>query len=151
MNKRSRIRTSVVAAMLALGMAGSALAQDEWHGHRDRYSRHDQDGPRYSQRYDRDHDQDGPRYSQRYERDHHYSQRGRWEARDDHRRWEERRAWRRGGYLPPVYRGHYQEVGDWRAHRLQAPPSGYHWVSANGDLVLAAIATGLIAHIIASN
>lgn len=137
MNKRSRIRTSVVAAMLALGMAGSALAHDDGYGHRDRHSRHDQDGPRYSQRYDRDHD---------------HERRGRWEARnDDHRRWDEHRAWRRGGYLPPIYRGHYQEVGDWRAHRLQAPPSGYHWVSANGDFVLAAIATGLIAQIIASN
>ena len=137
MTKRSRIRTSVVAAMLALGMAGSALAHDDGYGHRDRHSRHDQDAPRYAQRYDRDHD---------------HERRGRWEARnDDHRRWDEHRAWRRGGYLPPTYSGHYQEVGDWRAHRLQTPPSGYHWVSANGDFVLAAIATGLIAQIIASN
>ena len=63
---------------------------------------------------------------------------------------QKNRGWQRGGYLPPTYRGHYSEVGDWRARRLQAPPSGYHWVSANGNLVLAAIATGLIAQIIAS-
>ena len=132
MNKRSRFRTSVVAAMLALGMAGSALAHDDGYGYRDR---RDQDGPGYSQRFDRGHDR-----------------RGHWEARSDDRRGsDEHRAWRRGGYLPPVYRGHYPEVGDWRARRLQAPPSGYHWVSANGDFVLAAIATGLIAQIIASN
>ena len=134
MNKRSRIRTNAIAAMLALGMTGSALAHDgPWgeRGHRDH------DGRGYSQRFERDHDRYG------YHRE-------AW--RDDHRRhWDERRAWRRGGYLPPVYRGHYHEVRDWRTHRLQAPPSGYHWVSANGDFVLAAIATGLIAQIIASN
>jgi len=130
-NKRIKTRTSIVAAVLALGMAGSALARDDGYGHRDR---RDDDGPRHSQRFDRDHDR-----------------RGHWEARDnDHRRWDDRRNWRRGGYLPPTYRGHYHEVSDWRAHRVQAPPSGYHWVSANGDLVLAAIATGLIAQIIAS-
>ncbi len=132
-NKRIKTRTSIVAAVLALGMAGSALARDDGYGHRDR---HDDDGPRHSQRFDRDHDR-----------------RGQWDARgDDHRRWngDEHRTWRRGSYLPPTYRGHYNEVSDWRAHRVQAPPSGYHWVSANGDLVLAAIATGLIAQIIAS-
>lgn len=130
-NKRNRTRTSIVAAVLALGMAGSALARDDGYGHR---GRHD-DGPRHSQRFDRDHDR-----------------RGHWDARaDDHRRWDDRRNWRRGGYLPPTYRGHYHEVSDWRAHRVQAPPSGYHWVSADGNLVLAAIATGLIAQIIASN
>lgn len=131
-NKRIRTRTSIVAAVLALGMAGSALARDDGYGHR---GRHDDDGPRHSQRFDRDHDR-----------------RGHWDARgDDHRRWDDRRNWRRGGYLPPTYRGHYHEVSDWRAHRVQAPPSGYHWVSADGNLVLAAIATGLIAQIIASN
>lgn len=137
-NKRINTRTSIVAAVLALGMAGSALAHDDGYGHRGRY---EHGGSRHSQQFDRDHDR-----------------RGHWEARDnDHRRWDDRRNWndhrnwRRGGYLPPTYRGHYNEVSDWRAHRLQAPPSGYHWVSANGDLVLAAIATGLIAQIIASN
>jgi Ni/Co efflux regulator RcnB len=136
-NKRISTRTSIVAAVLAFGMVGSALARDDGYGHRDRG---DDDGPRHTQRFDRDHDR-----------------RGHWEARDnvhrrwdDHRRWDEHRNWRRGGYLPPTYRGHYREVRDWRDHRLQAPPSGYHWVSADGNLVLAAIATGLIAQIIAS-
>jgi len=34
---------------------------------------------------------------------------------------------------------------------LQQPPRGYHWVGVNGDYVLAAIATGVIAQIVLSN
>lgn len=130
-NKYSRIRTSAFAAVLALGMAGSALAQDR--GHRDHDRRWD-DGPRHSQRFEREHDRRG------------------WEHRREAGRghWDGHREWRRGGYLPYAYRGHQYEVRDWRAYRLQAPPSGYHWVNTDGNFVLAAIATGLIAQIIAS-
>ncbi|OYX46794.1 MAG: hypothetical protein B7Y90_14530 [Alphaproteobacteria bacterium 32-64-14] len=39
----------------------------------------------------------------------------------------------------------YREV-DYRAHRLKEPPRGYHYVRDDntGEIVLAAIATGLI-------
>ncbi len=136
MNKRSSFRTSAVAAVMALCMAGSAMAQDGRWG--DSHRRSD-DGPRYAQRHDRG---DDHRRDQRHDYRH--------DDRRDHRQWEGHRGWQRGGYLPPAYRGHGYEVRDWRAQRLQAPPSGYHWVSADGNLVLAAIATGLIAQIIAS-
>ena len=52
--------------------------------------------------------------------------------------------WQRGGRLPREYRGHRYEVADWHARHLSPPPRGYHWVEANGDYVLAAIATGVI-------
>jgi len=39
-------------------------------------------------------------------------------------------------------------VNDWRARRWAPPPAGYHYVQAGSDVVLAAIATGLIASII---
>ena len=51
---------------------------------------------------------------------------------------------RRGGRLPPEYRSRQYVVDDWRAHRLQPPPRGYHWVQTGGDYVLVAIATGVI-------
>jgi Ni/Co efflux regulator RcnB len=57
-------------------------------------------------------------------------------------------AWYRGDHLPPQYRSHQYVVDDWRAHHLNAPPHGYHWVQAGGDYVLAAIATGVIASIL---
>ena len=55
--------------------------------------------------------------------------------------------WQRGermGYndwrnAPPV---------DYRAHHLRRPPRGYEWRESNGQYVLAAVATGLIASII---
>ena len=57
--------------------------------------------------------------------------------------------WRRGGRVPPEYRGGNYVVNDWRNYRLQQPPRGYQWVGVGGDFVLAAIATGVIANIIA--
>ena len=57
-------------------------------------------------------------------------------------------SWYRGDRLPPEYRSRHYVVDDWRGHHLSAPPSGYHWVQAGGDYVLAAIATGVIAAIL---
>jgi Ni/Co efflux regulator RcnB len=59
-------------------------------------------------------------------------------------------AFYRGGRLPPEYHNRQYVVDDWRAHRLSAPPRGYHWVQAGGDYVLVAIATGVIASILLS-
>jgi Ni/Co efflux regulator RcnB len=39
-------------------------------------------------------------------------------------------------------------VIDYRANHLRAPPPGYEWREVNGQYVLAAVATGLIASII---
>lgn len=60
------------------------------------------------------------------------------------------KAWRKGDRLG-YYNTRYVEVDYRRAH-LKAPPRGYHYVkSDNGEIILAAIAGGLIAAIIAGN
>jgi Ni/Co efflux regulator RcnB len=61
--------------------------------------------------------------------------------------------WSRGDRLPTEYRNNNQYVvSDWKNNHLRKPPSGYHWVQANNQYVLAAVATGLITDIImASN
>ena len=60
------------------------------------------------------------------------------------------RDWRRGQRLPAYYRSHYQEV-DYRSHRLPPPRRGYHYVQDDtGKILLVAVATGLIASIIAN-
>ncbi|HEY7800818.1 MAG TPA: RcnB family protein, partial [Hyphomonadaceae bacterium] len=60
------------------------------------------------------------------------------------------KPWKRGDRLG-YYNGRYREV-DYRAYRMKAPPRGYHYVQDDkGDIILAAIATGLIAAIIANN
>jgi Ni/Co efflux regulator RcnB len=58
--------------------------------------------------------------------------------------------WRKGDRLPASYRDRNYVVDDWRSHGLSAPPRGYHWVGVNGDYVLAAVATGVIASILTS-
>jgi len=60
------------------------------------------------------------------------------------------RPWQRGESLG-YYNQRYQEV-DYRAYNLQPPPRGYRWVQDDsGDLIMAALAGGLIAAIIANN
>ncbi len=59
-------------------------------------------------------------------------------------RW--RGAWHRGGYVPASYRRFY--VQDYGYYGLRAPGPGYRWVYANGNFVLMALASGLIADVI---
>jgi Ni/Co efflux regulator RcnB len=55
-------------------------------------------------------------------------------------------GWRRGAYVPRAYRHYY--VSDYGYYGLRAPPPGYRWVYADGNFVLMALATGLIADVI---
>ena len=59
--------------------------------------------------------------------------------------------WHKGDRIPDSYRDKRYEVTDWRARHLSAPPAGYHWVNVNGDFVLAAVATGVIADLLLNN
>jgi Ni/Co efflux regulator RcnB len=56
--------------------------------------------------------------------------------------------WHKGERLPAEYRDHNYVVDDWREHGLHQPPRGYQWVGVNGDYVLAAVATGVIASVL---
>ncbi|KQW71384.1 hypothetical protein ASE17_00310 [Phenylobacterium sp. Root77] len=55
-------------------------------------------------------------------------------------------AWRRGGHLPPYYRGYV--VNDYHRYHLRQPPRGYAWYRVGDDYLLAALATGIIFDII---
>ena len=79
-----------------------------------------------------------------------------WERRSDRRynagryhgpRGYQARQWRRGEQLPPQYRGRDYQV-DYRYYRLPPPPRGYQYTRVNDDVILTAIATGLIASIL---
>ena len=59
--------------------------------------------------------------------------------------------WHKGDRVPASYRDKRYEVTDWKARHLRQPPSGYHWVQINGDFVLAAVATGVIADLLLNN
>jgi Ni/Co efflux regulator RcnB len=64
--------------------------------------------------------------------------------------WAERSDFRQGGR---VAQSDWQRgrVVDYRVNHLRAPPRGYEWREVNGQYVLAAVATGLIASIIMSS
>jgi Ni/Co efflux regulator RcnB len=53
----------------------------------------------------------------------------------------------RGGYLPREYRGRPYYVNNWNAYPgLYSPPHGYQWMNVDGQFLLVALATGLIAN-----
>jgi Ni/Co efflux regulator RcnB len=43
------------------------------------------------------------------------------------------------------------EQVDYRQHHLRAPPHGYEWRMVDGNYVLAAVATGVIASVVAAS
>jgi Ni/Co efflux regulator RcnB len=146
MISNSKSMAVAVAALAMCMAAGSAFAQDR------RFDGRPGDGRpgegRYEQRHDngqRDHnfDRRGP----------HRDYRGNQDFRDG-RQFDRggfpqpHSEWRRGGRVPPEYRGRNYVVNDYRAYRLQPPPRGYQWVGVGGDYVLAAVATGVIMQIV---
>lgn len=52
--------------------------------------------------------------------------------------------WMRGERLPPAFYARPYVVTNWGYYGLRPPPRGYHWVRVDGDVVLAAIATGIV-------
>lgn len=138
--------------------------RQDWRAdHRDQRqdNRHDRYDNRYDRRYDRRDDRRDYRqdYRQDYRRDH-----ARYVRHHDHR-WKGNywypqyryRApvryvyppgyrsyhWRVGHRLPPSYYHRHYYV-DYRPYRLPPPPYGYHWVRVDRDVVLVALATGVI-------
>lgn len=81
--------------------------------------------------------------------DHGQNEQGRDQNRD-HGGYVHHNDWRRGHRM-----GHDDwqrgERVDWRSHHLRHPPRGYEWREVDGNYVLAAAATGLIASIIANS
>jgi Ni/Co efflux regulator RcnB len=104
--------------------------------------------------------------AQPYNNDRHDSRSERHDTRNDNNRYDSSRNdngrydnnrhdnrghhWARGQRLPSEYRtrGHYV---DYRRHHLRAPPRGYQWVQVDNNYVMVALASGLIASIIANN
>lgn len=59
-----------------------------------------------------------------------------------------RNSWRRGAYVPMSYRSYY--VQDPYYYGLRPAPYGHRWVYADGNFVLMALATGIIAEVISN-
>ena len=59
------------------------------------------------------------------------------------------RAWSYGQRMPAQYRSRTYVVSDYGRYGLRAPPRGYEYVRSGNDVVLTAVATGLITAVIA--
>ena len=127
------MRALILGVAAAALLAGAVSAQP--------YQRDD--------RYDRGGDQrDNNRGDQRY--DHRYDHRG-----YQHSGWGQDYGnrghhWRSGERMGYNDWNGAQRV-DYRRYRLRQPPRGYEWRQSNGQYILGAVATGVIASIILSN
>lgn len=80
-----------------------------------------------------------------------------WDHRNDHRpgpsmmmHGPSHHAWRKGDRFDRRDWGRYERV-DYRRYHLRQPPRGYEWRRVDNNFVLAAVATGLIASVIAAS
>jgi Ni/Co efflux regulator RcnB len=55
--------------------------------------------------------------------------------------------WRKGAHIQHEDWNRGERI-DYRHYHLQAPPHGYEWREVDGNYVLAAVATGLIASVV---
>jgi Ni/Co efflux regulator RcnB len=129
-----------LAALATLATPMAAAAQS-WRDHdrQDRYERrddrHDRRDDRYDRRDDR-YDRRSDRRDDRYDR-RDYRRYDRDQRRDYHR-------WQRGSAIPREYRSRWY-VSDYSRYGYRQPPRGYgYYRTDTGDVVLAAIATGVI-------
>jgi Ni/Co efflux regulator RcnB len=163
-------RFAAAAVALSLVAASVAMADDR-HDHDDRRGwsaeHHDFDGRRGDDHHGWQYEARN-RYEHDRREDYRHDDRGGWQ---DHRAWQDRHDddwrdgrfrrdeyrepwgyrdhdWRRGERLPVAYYAPPYIVGDYRAYGLWEPPYGCHWVRVNNNVVLAAIATGVVMDVV---
>lgn len=122
--------------VVSLLTSGAAFAAPQQHDDRDRGAQHhDAHGP------DRRDDHRDDRHDDK--RDHRPSAHN-----DDHRNDRRGPPYRRGERLAPDHRG--TRVTDYRKHHLNTPQRGHEWRRVDNNYVLIAVATGLIASVVAA-
>lgn len=150
-----KILTAAIAATLALGSMGVASAAEaQSRGHYDqrqdrRDDRRDDRNDRREWRQDNRDDRREFRQQQRAYARWQQAQRRYSAGRYYAPRGYQQRDWSYGQRMPSYYRTNQYVVNDYSRYGLRAPPRGYHYVRSGNDVVLAAIAGGLITAVIA--
>lgn len=142
-----KILTAAIALSIvaSAGVASAQPGQQRPDQHQQQGG-HDDRGQNGRGGNDRDrHDQRPGDNNSNYER--HASKRYKAPSRYQPPRGYQARQWHRGDKLPANYRGKAYAV-DYRHYGLSAPPRGYQYVRVNNDVVLTAIATGVVASVI---
>lgn len=144
-----------LTAFIALSLLTGSLAMADPGNGRD----HRRDDHRHTQREhsgnDRHHDRRDDRRND-YRHDRRDNNRGDYHGRHDRFRVGEYRRphgyyhhqWRRGDRVPHAWSRPVYVMQDYHVYHLRRPPRGYHWVRVNNDVLLTAIATGLVADVV---
>ena len=142
---------TAAVALSVLASAGAASAQPYERRGEARYERQDRRDDRRENRAERRDDRRDDRREVREDR-----RENRYERRAERRynagryhapRGYQARNWHRGERLPASYRSNAYRV-DYRTYRLVPPPRGYAYHRVGNDVVLTAVATGLITSVI---
>ena len=151
----NKVLTAALAAVIAgssLGVASAADAQSRGNDHyeqrqdrRDdrRDNRNDRREYRQDAREDRREYRQDQRAYNRYQRAERRYNAGRYHA----PRGYQVRSWSYGQRMPSYYSNGYV-VNNYSSYGLRTPPRGYHYVRSGNDVVLAAVAGGLITAVI---
>ena len=59
--------------------------------------------------------------------------------------------WKKGYHMRSEDWSRGERVEDYRTYHLSAPPRGYEWREVDGNYVLAAVSTGIIASVVAAS
>jgi Ni/Co efflux regulator RcnB len=86
-----------------------------------------------------------------HDNDHHDNDRRDSEHRDnrDNHHYVRHEEWRKGYHMRHEDWDRGERI-DYRHYHLRRPPSGYEWREVDGNYVLAAVATGIVASVIAA-
>jgi Ni/Co efflux regulator RcnB len=146
------MKTLIAVTALAVSLVGGAVTSAHADG---RESRHE----RRHEHRDYGHGHHDAR-KDRHHRAHHWDHRDSYRAgyikgRHDQRRYKRGRyakppgyvyrAWRRGDRLPSAYYSRHYIVRDYHVYHLSPPPRGHYWVRVDNDVVLTAVASGIVA------
>lgn len=147
MKKIITVAVAAVIASTSLGVASAAEAQSR---HNDRYEqrheqRHDRRDFRREQRHDRREFRQDVRQYERWQRAERRYNAGRYAP----PRGYQVRNWSYGQRMPAVYRSRAYVLNDYGRYGLRPPPRGYEYVRSGDDVILTAVATGLITAVIA--
>jgi Ni/Co efflux regulator RcnB len=116
-----RVLSAALALSLLTGSAAMAAPNNDRHDNNNGYNQSRDNGNR----------------NDRHDNGNHYGQ--------------QKHSWKRGERLPVTYYQNRNYYVDYRRAHLRAPPRGYQWVQVDNNYVMVALATGLIASLIAHN
>jgi len=68
----------------------------------------------------------------------------------DNHAYVEHKEWKKGYHMRDED-WHRGEAVDYRTYHLKRPPDGYEWREVDGNFVMAAVATGIIASVVAAS